>query len=241
MIALHVEPVAGPQSLQSGDVLHLAGDEAVQVDGVEGLDGQFAAARRIVGGPADVDGLPDHFLDLRAAADERVGALGARRVRNHVGPLLLQQPVLHLGADPGGEVLRPLGAVLDAEGRRAGRVLGAADQHPGGRVREDERGGGREGERGQTRDQPVQRGRYRRPHTGGAEPGETPVAQVGAPDRGPRVAGQGHQVDAERESGGVQPVLGELDVHLAGEALVQVRSRAQQTGHRVVPVLCQHR
>ncbi|WP_328788224.1 MULTISPECIES: hypothetical protein [unclassified Streptomyces] len=55
------------------------------------------------------------------------------------------------------------------------------------------------------------------------------------------MAGQGHRVDAERGPGGAQPVLGELHVHLAGEALVEVRSRAQQPGHRVVPVLRQYR
>ncbi len=131
--------------------------------------------------------------------------------------------------------------MLDAERRRTGLVLGLADQGPGGRVREDERGGGCEGEGGQARDQPVERGRYRRPHAGRAEPGEAPVAPVDPPYAGPRVAGQGHQVDAERESGGAQPVLGEFHVHLAGEALVEVCSRAQQPGHRVVPVLRQHR
>ncbi|MFE3579473.1 hypothetical protein [Streptomyces vinaceus] len=131
--------------------------------------------------------------------------------------------------------------MLHGEGGGTGPALGLVDQPPGARVRGEDEPGGRVHESPRADDQRVQQHRHGGPHSGAADPGEPPVPYVDPPDGGAPVPGQGHQVDAEGEAGGAEAVLGELRVHVPGEALVQMRARAQMARHRIRAVLRERR
>ncbi|MBP2048076.1 hypothetical protein J2Z21_001000 [Streptomyces griseochromogenes] len=64
-----------------------------------------------------------------------------------------------------------------------------------------------------------------------------PAVRGRAPTAGrARVPGEGGEVDAEARSQGVQPVSGECPVDVQGEGVVEMRGGAQAPRHRVLPV-----
>ncbi len=232
--AEHVEPVLGPEPFESGEVAQLPCQVRVEVDGVEGDQGLLAAAGS-VGRAADVDRLPDRLLDPVPAADEGVLPLRALRVRHHVGPPQPAQPLFGPVGHLGGEILGAGGGVARIEGGGAGAGLGPVHQVPGaaehgqqddnGRLRRPCRTGGQASDHGEHREPPHR-----------AEPGQSAVAEVRPRGRQARVAGERQQVHAQRQAGRGEAVPGQLLVGVAGERVVQVDRRAEQSGGRILVV-----